>query len=107
MFFDGVPPVRAEIEGASIGASCSLTLHGISKAEVERTMLDNYANQREVDEMNAKIDAAPGFSSLEGKTATCVVEKLKADVLAKSYVYMCSGPLIDEIRRLGLAEKFE
>ncbi len=107
MLFDRVPPVSAKIVGpASGGSSCSVTLRGMSQAEIDKTMLDNSASQWEVDDMNAKIANATGFSTLEGESATCVVDKLKVREFASSYIYSCSGPLIDDINRLGLAKRF-
>ena len=106
MLFEKVPPVSASITGASGSSSCVVTVRGVGKAEIDRTMLSNSAAQWEVDDMNAKIDTSPGFSSLEGKTATCIVGKLKAAEFATSYAYSCSGPLIDSIKSMGLIEKF-
>lgn len=106
MLFEQVPPVSAEIKGSQLSTSCAVTVRGLGKAEIDRIMLENSAQQWEVDEMNARIDSSAGFSGLAGLSATCVVDKLKATTFAESYVYVCNGPLIDEIKRLGLAEKF-
>src|SRR5512143_1778716 len=106
MLFEKVPPVSASITGTSGSSSCVVTLRGMGKAEIDRTMLANSAAQWEVDDMNAKIDSSPGFSGLEGKTATCIVGKLKASEFATSYTYSCSGPLVDSIKGMGLVEKF-
>ena len=106
MFYELVPPVSAEIKGSQLSTSCAVTVRGLGKAEINRIMVENYASEWELDDMNAKINSSPGFSGLEGLTANCVVEKLEAKSFASAYMYTCSGPLIDEINRLGLTEKF-
>lgn len=106
LLFENVPPVSASITGTSGSSSCVISVRGMGKAEIDRIMLSNGASQSEVDGLNAKIDTSPGFSSLEGKTGTCIVGKLKASEFATSYTYSCSGPLIDSIKGMGLVEKF-
>ncbi|HSB47102.1 MAG TPA: hypothetical protein VLD37_03745 [Candidatus Bilamarchaeum sp.] len=106
MLFEHVPPAIAEITGPQLDTSCAVTVRGISKAQIGRILAENSGSQEEIDDINARIDSSPGFSGLDGLTATCIVDKLGAEKFATSYTYSCNGPLIDEIRRLGLVEKF-
>src|SRR5262249_16258366 len=103
---DKVPPVSARIDSTAGGSSCTVTISAINEGTIDRIMLSNSASQYEVDQLNAKIDASPGFQALEGKSATCVVDKLKAQEFALSYPYICTGPLADAIKNSDLMKRF-
>ncbi|MFN7990755.1 MAG: hypothetical protein U0R44_01215 [Candidatus Micrarchaeia archaeon] len=102
MIFEKVPPLSARIEGGD-GSVCRMSLRGIGKAEIDKTMLENSASQWEVDDLNARIDGMAGFQGLAGKTASCSVERSELPRFVNgTFMDRCSGPLIDEIRKLAL-----